>query len=766
MEDLRLDFTKLQFSSKEKNLVEQLIRQSELEQVVIGFFGPFSVGKSELLNRIVGQDGLLPTHTNETTAIVTSIIYGNEDKIELIYKDGHVENTSRENLHTLVAGENVTSIEKITVTLTEPEWLKQIEFIDTPGRNTKFTAHVETSKEAIINANVAVYVLPWQGITAEDIVYLKELMIYQSNLYFILNKVDRIEEGQGQTIDDVLLNVKKELADQLGKDFLVYAVSAKTGFNLSIFQNEFIPKVFTNIKKLKHKRFIHTIDGLIARHVHSIENEIKMLELANSHDEQALHDHKRKLELEQTKLNDHVDKELSILKEVLGGIQADARAFIETTLRLAVKQLKNKLLNQYTQQYKTETINTIVNNCLLTARNEIYFWFEAKVNEAMVDKKQFKITELESLNVNIEYQEPSFEELQERYQNRLQKLAAQYDERKNRLQQMLTDTTENGLGTEIEEVQQVMHQIEEQMHEEYVPNYKLDENFDPTKATKISKLIGQAGDVVLGVVGGILTSGVSTSAQIAGKAGAEAAKQTGKQVTKQITKQVVKETGKEVVKQTAKQAGKEALKRIGIKSLKVIGNFTSPVETVATKIGEVIDSNRKENLVLDTEHRQKFFMKKQQIESQFQFKTNELSQLREQQRANATLVRNIEGKIKRVDQNKEEELKKLEQSIKQDQARLNKIRFEESIQEQMDSLCIGEQDKFKSWVKLELDRVMLMLENTLPSYYKDELSKLTQQIETIETESKLNKGTINDRLSALHQELSSCIDLKQGILHD
>ena len=44
----------------------------------------------------------------------------------------------------------MSGIEKINVSLLEPEWLRHVEFIDTPGRNTKFTAHVEASKKQLL----------------------------------------------------------------------------------------------------------------------------------------------------------------------------------------------------------------------------------------------------------------------------------------------------------------------------------------------------------------------------------------------------------------------------------------------------------------------------------------------------------------------------------------------------------------------------------------------------------------------------------------
>ena len=608
-------------------------------------------------------------------------------------------------------------------------------------------------------------------------------MIYQPNLYFILNKVDRIEEQQGQTIEEVRLNVEKELVDQLGKVFPVYAISAKTGFNLSVFQDEFIPQVTSNIKQLKQQRFTHAIKELITRHARSIENEINMLELANSQDEQAFQDQKRKIEVEQAKMNGHVNKELAILKEMLAGVQTDTSSFIEATLRQTMQQIKTKLLARYTQRHETEALNTLVESNLLTARNQIYKRFEAKLNQTISDKNHYKLSELESSDANIQFQEPSFEDLQERYQERLKELATQYDSRKNRLQRMINDSNENVLDGEIEALQQSIVQLEEQMCEEYVPEYLIDENFDPNKAEKISKIVGVAGDIAVSIALAVATSGVSAGAQAAGKVGAEAAKQTGQAIGKEVVGQVAKETGKavgkevvekvaketgkavgkEVVEKVAEKAGKETLKKIGLESLKVIGKLTSPVETAASTIGQAIDSTRKADSVLNMEHRQKFFLKKQQIESQFQHKKNELNQLKEQQKSNSTIVRNIEVKLEQIDRNKEEEINKLEQSVKHDQAQLNKVKFEESIHEQLDVLSMNEQDKYKSWVKLELDKVSLILEKTLPSYYDDEFSKLVQQMESVEAKSKLNKGTIIDRLATLQQELSICNEMKQRI---
>ncbi len=770
MKELKSGIEQLKLSSENRETFNQLISQSELDHAVVGVFGSFSVGKSELLNKIIGRDSFLPTHTNETTAIVTSIHFGDEEKIELIYMDGSVKNVSMESFHELVAGGNVSGIEKINVSLSEPEWLRHVEFIDTPGRNTKFTAHVEASKKAIIDADAAIYVLPWQGLTAEDIIYLKDLMIYQPNLYFILNKVDRIDEEQGQTIEEVRKQVEENLAEQLGKRYPVDAISAKTGFNFSKFKEELIPQITSNIKELKQSRFTHAIGELIEKHILSIQNEIQALKLASLQDKQAVQDQKRKIEMEQTRLDDHVKKELSLLKEALKHLQVDADSFIEATLSEVIQKIKTRVHEMYEKRNNGEELQQIIENYLLTARNKIYQRFEEKLNSILKDKNHYKLSELEGSGLSIQFQEPSFEELQKKYEERLQEITTRYDNKGQRLNDILSGTNEDVSPAEIEKLRLEISELEEKVQEEYVPQYIVDQNFDPDKAKKIMKSIGVASDVAISIALAVVTTGVSAGAQVAGKAaGKEAtsqlAKQVGKEATNQLTKKVAKEAGKKVVEQTVKTAGKEMFKKAGLESLKIIGKLASPFETAATTIGTAIDENRKADKALDINHKQKFFMKQQHIESQFQRKKDELNQLKEQQKSNATSVRKVEMKIERIEQEKNEEIQRVEKAMRNNQVQFNKQKFKESMHEQLSMLGTNEQEKYKSWIKLETGRVYLMLEKMLPSYYEEEMSRGIAQLVSVEESAQLNIENINEHFDLLHNELNICNDIKREIYH-
>ena len=76
--------------------------------------------------------------------------------------------------------------------------------------------------------------------------------------------------------------------------------------------------------------------------------------------------------MEQTKLNDHVKKELSVLKEALKHLQVDTDSFIEATLSEVIKEIKMRVNEMYEKRNNGEELQQIIENYLLTARNKIY----------------------------------------------------------------------------------------------------------------------------------------------------------------------------------------------------------------------------------------------------------------------------------------------------------------------------------------------------------------------------------------------------------
>lgn len=787
--DMKEYIKRLHLSTTEQELANQFLEQAESNRLVVGLFGSFSVGKSHLINQLLERDGLLPTHTNETTAIVTHIVYGFEEGVDIFFKDGRVNHLPLEGLEQFIVGGKVDEVEKILVTLSQPAWLKKVEIIDTPGRNTKYKAHIEATKQAIIQADAAIYVLPWQGLTLEDIVYLKELIIYQPNLFFVLNKVDRIEEQQGQTIEDVRMEVERELEKELGIGVQVYALSAKTGFNLEQFTEELIPQLTEDIQRVKKQRLHTALHAFLGKIEKRITNDLNIVKAAEHGDQQAFDDDIRKIEVEQTKVQGYVQKQLTLTKKSLNSIKTDTSRNLHHTMR----QLKNQLVHKLTEDRNVAELNKVIENELLSARNIIYKDVKQRLNS--IEKEQtFTLSELAPLHASVQIQEPNLSDLQANYMERLQQINTEYESKKQRLDSYLNGDTHRVSEEEINVLHKEMEILEDELLQEYIPKYIMDENYDPDKATKVLKTIGFVGDIAVSVALAAVTAGASAGAQVAGKAGAKAGtkaatKAATKTGTKVVSKKMLKDSTKIAIKASVRAGLETVDKKIALKAnqtgtdeksteekknsaslpvttLKLIDQVTSPVETIATNIGRAIDKSRQPDQKIDALHRQQFFLKKTELEKRFDAKKQELHKLKDAQQNNQTIVANIELKLQDIDKQKHDQLTQLEKAVQQDKEQMQAKHFKESIENQLTEILAEERTNYLNWIEHEFDQIYTVIESTLPKYYEKELEEWKTQISAVKEQFAGKSNALEERKAILQADLVLCTQMKESLGHD
>jgi len=105
----------------------------------LAFIGEFSRGKSTLINRLLGMD-ILPVGSLPTTAVLTSITAGTDNRMEVLSANGNREVRSLDEsswtdlVATDQAGQDQESAADVRITLQNP-WLEQIdvEVVDAPG---------------------------------------------------------------------------------------------------------------------------------------------------------------------------------------------------------------------------------------------------------------------------------------------------------------------------------------------------------------------------------------------------------------------------------------------------------------------------------------------------------------------------------------------------------------------------------------------------------------------------------------------------------
>ncbi|WP_218964689.1 dynamin family protein [Nostoc linckia] len=129
-------------SSELENMVSELQAleaRSHLPGFRLAMVGEFNRGKSTLINRLLGRS-LVPVGTLSTTAILTSIIAGVEECMEVRFSKEHSEVRSLQEsswsdlLATDLAGSDRQVVARVQLTVDDP-WLRSldVELIDAPG---------------------------------------------------------------------------------------------------------------------------------------------------------------------------------------------------------------------------------------------------------------------------------------------------------------------------------------------------------------------------------------------------------------------------------------------------------------------------------------------------------------------------------------------------------------------------------------------------------------------------------------------------------
>lgn len=166
------------------------------------FVGPFSSGKSSLINALVGKPDLLKVGVVPTTDRISILRWG--------------EDTQR-----AATGGDVE-----TVFYPSP-LLKKVSFVDTPGLESVFTTHEETTRKFLHRSDVVLLVmLATQAMTARNLEYLQTLSDYGKKVIIVINQMDLLTPEEAQTVRDYVLDQSQA---RLGYAPEVWLMSARQG---------------------------------------------------------------------------------------------------------------------------------------------------------------------------------------------------------------------------------------------------------------------------------------------------------------------------------------------------------------------------------------------------------------------------------------------------------------------------------------------------------------------------------------------------------
>lgn len=741
----------LPVSEHDQLFIEAIEKQAEQKHMTLGVFGSFSVGKSALINVLVGQQGLLPTHTNETTAIPTYIHGGEKNRIVEHHFNGTEKELNNIKFHSLTAGGAVNEIERIIIERNTPSWLKEITLIDTPGRNTKFQAHIDASEQAIITSDAALYVMPWQGLTLEDIVYLKHILRYQPNLYFVINKVDRIDEAQGISIENMQERVGAELKEQFGKEFPVFAVSAMTGYNIDKLYVEFILPLKDQIVELKTRRLNYALEQFLLREKERVLQELALYEQALNADGSDFTNQKQELQIQYEHAQIDLTTQMTAMRDTMDKTEMEMKQYVQK----CYKQLEVKLQNIAKINLSIDELTLKVENEIVTIRNEVFEALHGRIQKIVGDENAITLTSFDEGNIKFNMSIPNLAVLQEQYEQTREKTFAKIEAARIQLDllpEVGNETKRDGLENEIAA-------LTEQAMEKFVPEYIYDESFDANKGEKIASAIGFVGDMALTIALAAATAGASAAAQVGGKVAA-------KEVAKTAAKTAAKKAAAEVAEKTLIKGLTVATDTGGgtsplLKAAKALDQFTSPVQTVAKKIGQQIDSGRSQPKREDLKKRQQFFARKLDIETERDNKFHQLEALEEQALTNERIRKELTLKREQVEKTMTQKLEQLQEQYEKETERVQQEHMQKEIRVQLEQILTEEEQYLNLWFKNEMATLINAVEQLLPHQLKEQLQQWEEQIADVE---QLKTNDLS-KIQQLIKEHRAYINKLDSVIH-
>lgn len=167
---------------------------------LIVLVGPFSSGKSSLINALLGDKDLLRVGVTPTTDHINILRYGDEAQ------------------HMGTAGSTETVFH-------DSEILKNVCLVDTPGLDSIHQHHEEATRKFLHRSDLVLLVmLSTQAMSQRNMEYMQMFKDYGKKVIFIVNQADLLSEEEKQTVHDY---VTDQCKNRLGYNPEVWMVSSK-----------------------------------------------------------------------------------------------------------------------------------------------------------------------------------------------------------------------------------------------------------------------------------------------------------------------------------------------------------------------------------------------------------------------------------------------------------------------------------------------------------------------------------------------------------
>lgn len=248
--DETIEFCKKYDLDKLKESFDHLKESTVNEEFIVVVVGEFSAGKSTFLNALMGN-WYLPSATKETTATVNFLkhISRSEDNnnVHIHYVDDTMESVQIDNLtvdslkkYVSTDGDNVAKkIKKVDIYLESKFLEDNVTLVDSPGLNGVLEGHKDITMDQIEKSHACIFMFDAnQPGKQTDFDFLKKIKDKTDNLFFLINKIDQINEEEGETVASVSDKVKESYSGQFTEEKSIPKIYGISAFKALVGRNK------------------------------------------------------------------------------------------------------------------------------------------------------------------------------------------------------------------------------------------------------------------------------------------------------------------------------------------------------------------------------------------------------------------------------------------------------------------------------------------------------------------------------------------------
>jgi len=202
------------------------LRQNRFNLVVLG---AFKRGKSTLINALLGEP-VLPTAIVPLTSVVTILGYGDRLHIQVHFQNGQTREIRQEELIDYITERgnprNQKGVREVEIAYPSDYLKDGVRIIDTPGVGSVYSHNTEVAYNYLPQVDAAILVVTVDPpLSAAEQEFLHDIREYVHKLFFVLNKIDYVEDSERQEALDFTSQVLQE--NLATEKVTIFPISAK-----------------------------------------------------------------------------------------------------------------------------------------------------------------------------------------------------------------------------------------------------------------------------------------------------------------------------------------------------------------------------------------------------------------------------------------------------------------------------------------------------------------------------------------------------------